>query len=184
MNNDLWSIVINAKFDNDVVIRLNRCTQDDIFHNVYKFRYDDMTVWHLIVPQNRVAACVYGIARIGFSGAYDALKSSYYHTCDVFLDDVMVKQELSGWSSCEGIFHLEKLDNGFEFVIQPVESQNSLNGVKINVAHLMYIFSNIFSVGLDCFYQLYMNSLDKSALVYSENLDSFVYENLKKPAKK
>lgn len=184
MNNDLWSIVINAKFDNDIVIRLNKCMQADIFHNVYKFKYDDRTMWYLIAPQNRVAACIYGFARIGFRGAYDALKSSYYPTCEDFLDEIMVKQELSGWGSCEGIFHLEKLDNGFEFVIQPVESQNSLNGVKIDVADLMYLFSNIFSVGLDCFYQLYMNSSDKPALVYSENLNSFVYENLKNPQKK
>jgi hypothetical protein len=180
MNNDLWSIVINAKFDNDVVIRLTRCTQDDIFHNVYGFEYDDMTVWHLIVPRNRVAACVCGFARIGFRCAYE-LCGSYYHTCDVLLDDITTKLDVSGVS--EGILHLEKLDNGFEFVIRPFDSKSSSNGVKIYVTDLMYIFSNIFAVGLNCFYQLYMNSSDKPTLVCSENLNSFIYENLKKPVK-
>ncbi len=180
MKTDLWDVVIEAKANNEAVVRFSKRTTDDIVHQISRVTLNDVDVWHFVIYQHQIAFCIYHFSRIGFKDISDDFKYDCF-TYDTFVE--VVDNNRFNHQSDECYIRLTKSDDLFQLCIQPDEGDGFI-ATKILNTHL------IFAPGVCVFYEVLQQIGDetikhiKEHSYYDDVLKSLVYPMLKNLQKK
>lgn len=144
MKTELWDVVIEAKANNEAVVRFSKRTNDDIIHQISRVTLNYVDVWHFVIYQHQIAFCLYHFSRIGFKNISDDFEYDCF-TYDTFVD--VVGKNTTYQPYTDSYIKLTKSDEFFQLCIQPDEGDGFIATKSLNT-HL------IFAPGLCVFYEV------------------------------